>query len=516
MQQPSISIKEILRLAMPRGAHLVAGDPARTISWVRRTRVQPPAFLNLEPGELVLINTETLRLVDERLNLARVVESLAGVGVAAIGVQGKIDQAAIEQAEIFDMPLLFLPEESRLLDIEREVSRLLIDREAQLERRAQEIAGHLAALAAENRGLDIILAAVTRTTGKVAVIHNINGEPVTHTAHTPMTPLEVQEVENRLENGKGAVLDNGYTVPLIVEGRRAGYLTILNGGMFDDLDRVTAERGAMVCAMELAKQKAVVDAETRMRGDWVQRWLSGEAQDDAELEDSAIQTGMDLGQPYAVALFRADADQTRLIEILRTEMASRRIEGIVGQAPGGALVFYPMGTVPRTIHVTEAIRKMFADRLQTTVRCGLGQPTSGLSELRKSYRQAERALQMSADLCPTLEGCTLYFGDLNLYRLLLSVDDPQELQRFCEETLGAVLDYDERHDGELTRTLDAFFSNNGNLARTAEELCVHRNTLSYRLGRVSDITGVDLDDAETRLMLHLALKVRRVLRVTGQ
>lgn len=496
---------------------MVAGDPEHPISWVRRTRVQPPAFLNLEPGELVLISLETLRLVDERLTLARVIESLAGVGVAAIGVQGEIDQAAIEQAEVFALPLLFLPETARLLDVEREVTRLLIDREAQLERRAQDVAGQLAALAAENRGLEAILAAVTRTTGKVAVIYDVNGELLAYTSQTPMRRLKVWEVEAQLGgNGSGAVLDNGYTVPLVVEGRRAGYLTILNGGMFDDLDRMTAERGAMVCAMELAKQKAVVDAETRARGDWVQRWLAGDSQDDARLEAGAVQAGLDVAQHYVVTLYRSEIDPARLLEMLRNEMTSRRIEGVVGQAPGGALILYPMGTVPRAMHIAEAIRWAFAERLQTTVACGVGQPAAGLVELRKSYRQAERALQMSADLRAGSDGCTLYFGDLSLYRLLLSVDDPQELQRFCDETLGAVLEYDGRHEGELIRTLDAFFTNNGNLARTADELCVHRNTLSYRLSRVADITGMDLEDAETRLMLHLALKVRRVLKATDK
>ena len=89
------------------------------------------------------------------------------------------------------------------------------------------------------------------------------------------------------------------------------------------------------------------------------------------------------------------------------------------------------------------------------------------------------------------------------------------LVRTVLDTLGAVLDYDKRHDGELIHTLEAFFIHNGNLARTAEMLCVHRNTLGYRLGRVSEITGMNLDDSDTRLMFHLALKVWRVVDWTS-
>jgi purine catabolism regulator len=474
--------------------------------------------LNLEPGELVLLSTETLRMVDERLSLDRVIESLAGVGVGAVGVQGEIDKAAIRQAQVFRLPLLALPEGARLLDIEREVTRLLIDREAQLERRAQQVADELAARAAENRGLEAILEAVTQTTGKVAAVHDTTGRPLAHTALEPVGALAVSEAEAALAlNGSGVVVDNSYIVPLDVEGRRAGYLTIVNGGVFDELDQVTAERGALVCAMELAKQKAVVDAETRARGDWMQQWLNSdpndEAYDEMHVESSAEQAGIDLSQPYMAVLYRADSGYgLRVIDALRQEMDTRHASVVIGPAPGGVLMFYPAGAGQRALQVAENIRQAIAMRLRIKITGGVGRPAVGLKELRRSYRQAERARIMGAQLCNNDLGCLLYFGDLSLYQLLLSIEDQNELQRFCDEILGAVLVYDDRHDGELVRTLEAFFANNGNLARTADALCVHRNTLSYRLSRVSDITAFDLDDAETRLMLHLALKVLRVLQ----
>jgi purine catabolism regulator len=63
----------------------------------------------------------------------------------------------------------------------------------------------------------------------------------------------------------------------------------------------------------------------------------------------------------------------------------------------------------------------------------------------------------------------------------------------------------------LIRTLNGFFDANGNLAKAASDLDVHRNTLVYRLERISELTGLDLNDADNRLILHLALKIQRVL-----
>ncbi|MDQ0585056.1 PucR family transcriptional regulator [Streptomyces rishiriensis] len=61
--------------------------------------------------------------------------------------------------------------------------------------------------------------------------------------------------------------------------------------------------------------------------------------------------------------------------------------------------------------------------------------------------------------------------------------------------------------GELVRTLAAYFDAGGDVPEAARRLVVHANTLRYRLGRVRDRYGVDLDDADTRLLLTLATRL---------
>jgi purine catabolism regulator len=61
-------------------------------------------------------------------------------------------------------------------------------------------------------------------------------------------------------------------------------------------------------------------------------------------------------------------------------------------------------------------------------------------------------------------------------------------------------------------TLEAFFACHGNLSQTANRLHIHRNTLTYRLERISAITQLDLDDPDARFSLQLALKLRPVMK----
>lgn len=63
---------------------------------------------------------------------------------------------------------------------------------------------------------------------------------------------------------------------------------------------------------------------------------------------------------------------------------------------------------------------------------------------------------------------------------------------------------------ELVRTAEAFLDCAGQASRTAQVLGIHRQTLYYRLGRVEKLTGLDLDEGEDRLLLHMALKAARL------
>ena len=64
----------------------------------------------------------------------------------------------------------------------------------------------------------------------------------------------------------------------------------------------------------------------------------------------------------------------------------------------------------------------------------------------------------------------------------------------------------------MLETLDAFLTHGGNHSETAKALILHRNTLSYRLDRIAEVTGLDLDDPAVRFRAQVALCVRRIIQ----
>ena len=144
-----------------------------------------------------------------------------------------------------------------------------------------------------------------------------------------------------------------------------------------------------------------------------------------------------------------------------------------------------------------------------TVSAALGHLYPKVLDAHRAFREAEQALTISMRLFGPNR--TTAFDDLGIYRLLFHLHGTPELTRLYEETLGKIVEHDDQHGGDLVPTLKAFFASHGNLSRTAEVLYLHRNTVSYRLQRVEELTQLHLDDEEDRFRLQLALKLRDIV-----
>lgn len=534
----AVSLQSLLQFALPLGTILVAGSPENTVGWAVTIRAQPPAFPDLYGGELALLSLDVLRSYNTRITLAEVVESLAEVGVSAIAVKEEISPTAIAIANQRQIGLLALPEDSTLPSVERAVNKLIVNQEAQLTQRAIEIQRQLTRSAAENRDLNSLLQIIVRATAKPVVIHDDAGVLLAQVYPTvtrrgvpgraPVSGMSFSAFQNWLNRDapsvQGAIVSSpiGHTTVLKVEKRVAGYLSLVAGaGELTDFDQLVLTYGADVCAIELAKTKAIASAVEQARGDWVQMWLSGTPADDDLLTTRAQQAGFDANSEYMVVAFRATTrggtslPLESLISLVRDDLARRQVSAAVGQYVDVIVLLYPLENsvqTQRARQIVEEIRAQLAARTPTgQVAAGISRPTHGLMLLRDAYREARDAMNIAHELGD--HEVTTFYGDLKLYQFLLTIKDKNldHLRRFYEESLQPLVEHDERKQGDLIRTLNGFFDANGNLAQAATKLDVHRNTLVYRLERISELTGLNLDDADNRLILHLALKVQRVL-----
>lgn len=141
-----------------------------------------------------------------------------------------------------------------------------------------------------------------------------------------------------------------------------------------------------------------------------------------------------------------------------------------------------------------------AHRLRAAAPAGIATPRRGLTELPAAWREANTAAR-AATAQPKL-GPVAEWAGIGPYRLLAALYHPE-----IDPVVAPLLT--PAHT-ELARTAEAFLDNAGQAGRTAAALGIHRQTLYYRLSRVEQLTGLDLDDGEDRLLLHMSLKSARL------
>jgi purine catabolism regulator len=535
----AVSLQSVLQFATPIDTVLIAGSGDIQVNWCLTIRAQPPAFPDIYGGELALVSLDLLRNYDSRITLAEVIRSLAEAGISAIAVREDVPAAAAEAAHQHGIGLLRLPDSSHLPNVERAVNKLIANQEAQFTQRAIEIQRQLTRLAAENRDLTSLLQVIAGATAKPVVVHDDAGvlmaqvypnalRRVVSNGRGGGVTLSYSAFQNWLNREapttQGVIVPSpiGQTTLLKVEKRVAGYLTLVGSQPeLSDFDRLVLTYGADVCAIELAKTRAIASAVEQARGDWIQMWLSGTPTDDDLLVTRAQQSGFALNTPYLVTVYRATTQAgsslplESLLSFVRDDMVRRQIDGAVGQYVDVMVVLYPLESESRLDRLRELIedtRVQLANRSPSgLVMAGVSRPVQELHSLREAYREAKDAMSIAQELGE--QETTTFYSDLKLYQFLLALKERSldPLRRFYEEALYPLVEHDDRKQGELLRTLNGFFEANGNLAKAAIDLAVHRNTLVYRLDQISKLTGMNLDDADNRLILHLALKVQRVL-----
>ncbi|MFJ9151355.1 PucR family transcriptional regulator [Streptomyces sp. NPDC102270] len=141
------------------------------------------------------------------------------------------------------------------------------------------------------------------------------------------------------------------------------------------------------------------------------------------------------------------------------------------------------------------------DTAAAPVAAGIAAARVGLAELAPAWQEASAAAR--AALAEPRLGPVAEWSRIGPYRLLTALPPETALDPAVRPLLSAA-------HRELARTAEVYLDCAGQAGRTAAELGIHRQTLYYRLSRVEQLTGLDLDDGEDRLLLHMALKGARL------
>ncbi len=528
-----ITLQELITLALPAETRVVAGrrSLSRSVTWAFSASTGEAAA-RAAPGDFAFV------LPPYDGDLTALLARLSQAGVAAVALIGDPPAGWAQAAEQAGVPLFALPPAVDVRRVERLTLALLLDRSAVMERHAAELYQALTILSAESAGLNAMAALIGQTTGKSVVIQDkrltviaawyaptMEAQRESITAWVAATNNLPEAMRDRKRAAQSQDLLNQalpmenltrLIVPIVASGMARGFLSLIGApdalGLFE---RSVAERSAAACALEMAKAKAVSEAEKRVRGSFVDAILTGNLSP-LEVTRWAKRNKYDPDGRHAAIVVdwaRKEHPTYRRLETLVHGLLHNFTAGALAQARENEVVIFgrlePRAGIESARQIAETIRRQASAEFPNyPLAIGIGRAADALIGLRDSYREARQAQSMARRLA---DPNPLYFGELNVYRLLFLLEDSPELGNFCQETIGTLVEYDRAQGTDLIETLTAYFAHKGNLSQTAEALFVHRNTLLYRMERIREISGLDLDNPETRLSIQLALRAYRLL-----
>jgi purine catabolism regulator len=516
---------------------LVAGKAglARRIRWAHVSELKDPTAF-LRGGEVLL--TTGLGMRGGARAQARYVERLADAGLAGLGLGlgfafQATPPAVIDTADHAGFPVFEVPFEVPFIAITEALFSRLVNEQYVLLQRAGTVQQTLSRLLVEGAGLDALLGAYARMTGTRGLLFDLHGEVVAAAPAADATVdqralwAEIQAM--RPEGNEFSVsLSDGdgrrSLLPILVGGSPAGFLVLHRDERLEPFHQVVVHHLATAIALELAKAQAVARTERRLVGDFLDALLEGELSGD---ETRRRLRFLGLGDSPAVAVLVARPSGPPDGAEEAAELLRRLVEDRLSRLPAPyACSVQDRAVVALFEAADQAAARGAAEAVADGVRArgmaarfGLGAPAADPRGLRRSYQEARFALEAAAtvqtgradgsgDAAPNVVAS---IDQLGSHRLLLALQEDVALEAFSRGLLGPLRAYDERQHGELVASLRTFLEHNGNWEAAARALGVHRHTLRYRVHRIAELTGRDLEAAADRVEFWLALQAAEVL-----
>ena len=299
-----------------------------------------------------------------------------------------------------------------------------------------------------------------------------------------------------------------------------GTIWVLEGAQpFTADDEHALVEASRLAALHLMRHAAAGDVERRRRGELARSVLEGRVPFDAvrrELaDDEAAECTIVAFEMHDARRDDAEAQRSldRLVDVVALHAeAARRSSAAVALGPRVYLVLVePAGTPPgRRRRVVDEIVRRARHAVSPTTVAAIGSTTASAAAVDASRRDAEAVLRVCRR---TGRGPVVSIDEVRSQVTILRLADviaaSPELRTHLVDELQR---HDDEHRTDYVTTARAYVEAGGSVTVAAGALFVHPNTLRYRLKRMQESTGVDCDDADTRLLLELEFRTREAPR----
>ncbi|MCR8635273.1 PucR family transcriptional regulator [Paenibacillus radicis (ex Xue et al. 2023)] len=297
-----------------------------------------------------------------------------------------------------------------------------------------------------------------------------------------------------------------------------GYIWLLEEQkQLDDNAIQQVKKAALAAKTKLLQLQLKKRKEEMGYQDFFWQLLTGHLHSDIVIKEKADKLGMNLPSSFHIIVLQFEPEITesmqQQIEYILT--TTQRLRIVCHTIDHNQLILLSTTPVKRLKnedysvalqHIIEQMRQRFGF---SPVYGGIGSLYENYAMVERSYQEALAVLQIKR--CFPEETRNIhYYPDMGYYRFLQKILDEARINPIENQCLKKLKQYDSEHNSELLHTLEVYLSHDSNMKAVSEILHIHANTLSYRLKRISEIGGIDLNSMDQKVTVYLDLKTEKL------
>lgn len=540
--------------AVPGGA---AGLDA-PVRWVHVSELLDISSL-LSGGELVL--TTGLELEKEPEATASFIRSLeessaAGLIVELVGARDRSLAALQAAAKSCTLPVIVVQQRVRFVEVTEVVHRMIVAEQLERVERARDVHEAFTVLSLESAGTERVVEQAAGMIGAPVVLEDLSHLVLAYSAQGLATTELLNDWERRSRTTPSSARtvrtgpENWLQVPVGVREQLWGRLVLPVTPDDEETAAMVLERAAQTLAINRLAERDRRELSQQAQAGLLNALRHPRGLSEAEALARAGALGLKRSPLYVPIVYRtgasaqaaaaSDGAQSRdplagqQEERALLELLARVVKSTAGSALTASIQSGSVGMILAlpAKQLEDATLQRLADALAvqagdggtqaaddggTRLRgaaapswtIGVGRPSGSLLEAAAGIDEAAHVAETAA----TLRGTRKPFyraTDVRLRGLLALLRNDPRVQQFVESELASLLQAEARGSGGHLDLLGQYLESGGNKAALARSGYLSRPTLYARLARLEELLAVDLDDAESRTSLHVALLLHRL------
>jgi sugar diacid utilization regulator len=331
--------------------------------------------------------------------------------------------------------------------------------------------------------------------------------------------LNKERAENLLQRTRkqNNEANNHFYIPLQAAKKKLGDLWAVERHQpLDNKQKAILEKGARIISLELLKEQ---EAQLHYRFNFFDLLLSGKYTGIEVLITQANKVGFYLDGIYQLIGLSIESLDSKnemhtswelLYHHVRTFIKSRSSRSKVLMFDKVLIIFLSFtDKYWEKKEIDNLLNQLLESLKNTFTKQGIYMVAgrvcrNNINHYPVAYREIKSCLSIMSNL--RQRDRVVYIENLGVLSILFEVEQ-DKLVDFVNHILGPLVEYDEKYGSELIMTLSKFAKNNFNIQCTSRNSFISSSTLKYRLKKIKEFMGFDLDDPEVRLSLQLALKL---------